>query len=140
MTPMASLLAFALLSMLSIARSQDRAPHGITYENPVAFSPSAFEFFHPNTEQPSSKNPGASSNCSPLANCSPLTLAATVQSTLAHDSISTPNTGGSKMGVGGIVGIVFGFVFSVLLAMGVYYVAITRRSNFSRTNSVQPDV
>ncbi|CAK9174380.1 unnamed protein product [Ilex paraguariensis] len=130
---MASLLFFWILSMLSLTRAQDRAPHGIAYENPVAFSPSAFDFFHPNTQQPSSENPCGASNCSPLP------LAATVQSSPAHESRSKPNAGESRMGAGGIAGILFGFVFAVLLAMGVYYVVITRRANMSRTDSVQPD-
>ncbi|XP_059660576.1 uncharacterized protein LOC132306970 [Cornus florida] len=132
---MASILVFTFLTFLSITRAQERAPHGLSYENPMAFSPSAFDFFHPNTQQPGTKTPCAASNCSPL------TLAATVKSSSAHESRSTPESSGNRMGAGGIAGIVFSFVFAVLLAMGVYYVTITRRANLSRrTNSVQPDV
>ena len=130
MTPMSSLLLFSFLSFLSITTAQDRAPHGLAHEHPIAFSPSAFEFFHPVTE---AKNPCEASNCSPLP------LAATVASSLAHESRSTPERSGSRVGASGIAGLVFGFAFVVLLAMGVYYVMVTRKANLSRSNSVQPD-
>ncbi|CAL5436047.1 unnamed protein product [Camellia sinensis] len=133
MTPKACVLTLALLSLLSITRAQDRAPHGLVYESPMAFSPSAFDFFHPNTKHKSTQDPCAASNCSPWP------LAATVASTLGHQSVSTPTSGRSGVGAGGIAGIVFGFVCVVVLAMGVYYMAVTRRANSSRTNSVQPD-
>lgn len=136
MFPMVSFqLLFTSLTILSIARAQDRAPHGVAYENPVAFSPSAYDFFHPNTQNHKTKEP-----CY-LSNCSPLPMAAqVVEATPAHESgASTSQHGRSQVGAGGMAGIVFGFVFAVLLAMGVYHVVITRRANTSRTNSVQPD-
>ena len=129
MSPAASFLLFFSLALLSLARAQGRAPHGLAYENPMAFSPSAFDFFHPNGQKPSTQNPCAASNCSPLP------MAAQVEASLAHQSKASSN----RVGAGGIAGIVFGFVFAVLLAMGVYYVAVTRRANLTRANSVQPD-
>ncbi|KAK6936045.1 hypothetical protein RJ641_033075 [Dillenia turbinata] len=137
MPTIVSLLLFiSSLSFLSIARAQDRAPHGLSFENPVAFSPSAVEFFHPNVQPSASKD-----SC---LTCSPLPLAAQVQSTPAHESrdstTSQPSGGGSRVGPGGVAGIVFGFVFVVLVAMGVYYVVMTRRENTSRAKTVQPDV
>ncbi|XWS74280.1 hypothetical protein CRYUN_Cryun02cG0201400 [Craigia yunnanensis] len=135
MSPFASfLLLLSSLALLSIARGQDRDPHGITYENPMAFSPSADEFFHPKTQEPDIKNPCAASNCSPLL------IAAQVGSTKALESkVSTQQKFGHQLGAGGIAGIVFGLAFAVLLAMGVYYVLKTRRDNANRENSVQPD-
>ncbi|PSR95191.1 Protein HEG 1 like [Actinidia chinensis var. chinensis] len=130
---MVSILIFTLLSFLSSTRAQGRAPHGIVYESPMAFSPSAFDFFHPNTKNPGSEDPCVTSNCSPLP------LAATVASTLAYKSRSTQEKGGGQVGAGGVAGIVFGFVCAVLLAMGVYYVVVKRRANLTRSNSVQPD-
>ncbi|KAK9280054.1 hypothetical protein L1049_013739 [Liquidambar formosana] len=83
---------------------------------------------------PSTKNSCTESSCSPLP------LAAQVASTRAHESkASTTQSSGSRVGAGGIAGIVLGSVFAVLLAMGVYRVVITRRANTSRANSVQPD-
>ncbi|KAK6926795.1 hypothetical protein RJ641_008514 [Dillenia turbinata] len=137
MPTLVSLLLFiSSLSFLSIARAQDRAPHGLAFENPIAFSPSAVEFFHPNAK------PSASKDSCPT--CSPLPLAAQVQSTPAHESsdstTSQQSGGGRGIGPGGVVGIVFGFVFVVLLAMGVYYVVMTRRENTSRAKTIQPDI
>ncbi|XP_022732023.1 uncharacterized protein LOC111286369 [Durio zibethinus] len=136
MTPFASfLLLLSSLALLSIARSQDRAPHGIAYENPMAFSPSAYEFFHPKTQEPDTKNPCAASNCSSLP------IAAHVDATKALESKeSTAQKSGHRLGSGGIAGIVFGLTFAVLFAMGVYYVHNTRRANANQATSVQPDV
>jgi hypothetical protein len=122
------LVFFSLLTILSVAR-QDRAPHGIVYENPIAFTPSAYDFFHPSTQK----------FCE-TSNCSPLPVAAqVVKATPGHESRDLGSQKGSRVGAGAIAGIAFGLVFAVLLGMGVYYVVITRRANTSRTNSVQPD-
>ncbi|XWS53271.1 hypothetical protein CRYUN_Cryun11dG0143100 [Craigia yunnanensis] len=135
MSPFATLLLLlSSLALLYIARGQDRAPHGIAYENPTYFSPSAYEFFHPKTEEPDTKNPCAASNCSPLL------IAAQVEATKELQSkASTQQKSGHRLGAGGIAGIVFGLAFAVLLAMGVYYVLNNRRANANRANSVQPD-
>ncbi|KAI3748248.1 hypothetical protein L6452_11210 [Arctium lappa] len=122
MTPRPSLLLILILLFITHSRAQGRAPHGLAHEKLVAFSPSAYDFFHSNT-QPSS----------------PLPLAATVQSSLAHESREeNSNKGGGKVGAGGIAAIIFSFVFVLLLAMGVYYVATTRQANLSRNNTVIP--
>ncbi|XP_059429181.1 uncharacterized protein LOC132164424 [Corylus avellana] len=130
MSPMVSFfLFFSLLTLLSIARAQDGAPHGIVYENPIAFTPSAYDFFHPSTQR----------SCE-TSNCSPLPVAAqVVEATPGHESRELESQKGSRVGAAAIAGIAFGLVFAVLLGMGVYYVVITRRANVSRTNSVQPD-
>ncbi|XVF46346.1 hypothetical protein PTKIN_Ptkin03bG0019900 [Pterospermum kingtungense] len=138
MSPFASvlLLLSSLALLLSIAKGQGRAPHGIAYESPMAFSPSAYDFFHPKTEKPDTKNPCAASSCSPLP------MAAEVGgSTRALESkaSTTQQKSGHQLGAGGIAGIVFGLAFAVLLAMGAYYVLSTRRANANRANSVQPD-
>ncbi|XWS71817.1 hypothetical protein CRYUN_Cryun03dG0170600 [Craigia yunnanensis] len=135
MSPFASfLLILSSLALLSIARGQDRAPHGIAYVNPMAFSPSAYEFFHPKTQKPDTGNPCTASNCSPLP------IAAEVEGTKALESkVSTQQKSGHQLGAGGIAGIVFGLAFAILLAMGVYYMLNTRRANANQANSVQPD-
>ncbi|GAV66400.1 hypothetical protein CFOL_v3_09910 [Cephalotus follicularis] len=131
----ASFLLFLYTStILSIARAQERAPHGLANENPVAFSPSAVEFFHPKTEDPDVSNQCATSYCSPLP------LAAQVEATQAYESkVATSQKGKSGIGAGSIAGIVSGLAFVVLLTMSVYYVVINRRENASRAISVQPD-
>ncbi|KAI3696960.1 hypothetical protein L6452_29616 [Arctium lappa] len=126
------LLLFVTVISFTNNRAQDRAPHGLVYENPMAFSPSAYSFFHPKAVPPSIQDPCDGSHCSPLL------IAATVQSSLAQDSRSTNEKSGSKFGAGGIAGVIFGFIFVVLLAMGAYHVVITRRTNSRRKNTVLP--
>ncbi|KAK7272145.1 hypothetical protein RJT34_28568 [Clitoria ternatea] len=131
-------IVFSLLSLLclSLVTAQERAPHGLVYENPEAFSPSAYSFFHPNERK--HDDPCAASKCSPLP------LAAQVEATEIHESkASTEQKRGKNLGAGGLAGIVFGVAFVVLLAMGVYHVRVIRPANLSKTkanNVVQPHV
>ncbi|KAL1201388.1 hypothetical protein V5N11_036393 [Cardamine amara subsp. amara] len=108
---------FFLISSLiftNLALAQDRAPHGLAYETPVAFSPSAFDFFHTQPENPDATlDPCADSGCSPLP------VAARVQgaSAKAEESEIATMSIGSRSGIGalGVVGIIFGLVFLVLM-------------------------
>ncbi|XP_014497504.1 uncharacterized protein LOC106759005 [Vigna radiata var. radiata] len=121
------LLSLVSLTLVSIVVAQERAPHGLVYENPEAFSPSAYNFFHPNEKKPESRDPCATSKCSPMP------LVAQVEATEIHESrAKTPEGGSRKLGAGGIAGIVFGVAFVVVLAMGVYHVRFTRPTNMSR--------
>ena len=126
------------LSLVTIVTSQVRAPHGLVYQNPEAFSPSAYEFFHPNSQKHdhNKDDPCTSSKCSPL----PLA----VEATQIHESKGGKLDKGRKhLGAGGIVGIIFGVAFVVVLAMSVYHVRVTRKANMIRAkanNSVQPPV
>ncbi|KAF5751542.1 hypothetical protein HS088_TW02G00557 [Tripterygium wilfordii] len=141
MSPMTSFIfLFFSLAFLITARAQGRAPHGLANANPMAFSPSAVEFFHPNTKEPHTKNPCDDSSCSPLP------LATQVRSTPAYESkFSTSSKSGNRLGAGAIAGIVFSVAFVVILAMGAFYTFRTRQANVSRarsvpaSNSVQPD-
>ncbi|KAF8039822.1 hypothetical protein BT93_B2131 [Corymbia citriodora subsp. variegata] len=136
MSPMSSFL-FILLTptFLCLAGAQDRAPHGLTHESPVAFSPSAYDFFHPNKQPATVKNPCAESSCSPLPEAAQVVEGAQTQ----EGKLSATHDGKSRMGAGGIVGIVFALAFVVLLAMGVYYVVVSRRANSSKAKAIQPD-
>ncbi|XP_071688199.1 uncharacterized protein [Rutidosis leptorrhynchoides] len=96
----------------------------------MAFSPSAYNFFHPNAKSPNTKEQCNESSCSPLP------MAATVQSNLAEESVSKTEKSKSKVGAGGIMGVIFGFVFVVLLTMGAYYVVTNRKSNLRRESTV----
>nr|GEX12910.1 hypothetical protein CTI12_AA020100 [Tanacetum cinerariifolium] len=128
MTPRPSVVLILALLFFTASGAQDRAPHGLA-NNLMALPPSAYTFFHPNA-QLNVQNP-----CE-VSNCSPLPLAATVQSSLAHES----RVGGPIVGAGGIAAIIFSFVFVILVAMGVYYVLNTRRANLSRNSTVIPSV
>ncbi|KAF5744708.1 hypothetical protein HS088_TW07G00287 [Tripterygium wilfordii] len=133
MSPMTSFIfLFSSLAFLITARAQGRAPHGLANANPMAFSPSAVEFFHPNTKEPDTKSPCEGSSCSPLH------LAAQVRSTPAYESkFSTSSKSGNRLGAGAMAGIVFSVASVVLLAMGAFYVFRSRQTNVSRANSVQ---
>ncbi|KAK1266078.1 hypothetical protein QJS04_geneDACA015348 [Acorus gramineus] len=140
---------FILTSLwcVSIVCAQDSssgATHGLAYENPIALSPAAFEFFHP--DMPKAKGSSCKSrDCSPSPGHSAIFHS---MATKAHEatqvsetSWSLPRANRGHFGAGGIVGIVFGIAFIVLIAMGVYYVMIKRRTNIIRRKSiVEPDV
>ncbi|KAL1323669.1 hypothetical protein HN51_033936 [Arachis hypogaea] len=121
--------------LVSIASGQERAPHGLEYESPIAFSPSAYDFFHPNAQKKNeTKDPCSASKCSPLP------MAAQVEATQVYENKALATQKGRKqIGVGAVAGIVFAVACAVLLAMGIYYVKVTRQANMSRTtnNSVQ---
>ncbi|KAI9077109.1 hypothetical protein K1719_040931 [Acacia pycnantha] len=129
-----SLLFLLSLTLVSIATSQERAPHGLVNEGPVALSPSAYDFFHPNARKPETGGDGCSAS-----KCSPLPEAAQVEATQIYENQAlTSQKGRKQLGAGGIAGIVFGVAFVVLLAMGVYYVRAKRQANMNRANTVQP--
>ncbi|CAI9770804.1 unnamed protein product [Fraxinus pennsylvanica] len=107
MTPF---VLFVILSLLSLTRADDRA-HGLKNESPMAISPQAYTFFHPqNTQQPSVNPPCHSSDCQSLV------ISATVKSTPAHESVVS---GANRLGTSCIAGIPFRFWFTSLVMMGV---------------------
>ncbi|CAN6842187.1 unnamed protein product [Brassica oleracea var. botrytis] len=109
-------LVFFLSSLLitNIALAQDRAPHGLAYETPVAFSPSEFDFFHAQPE-----NPDATLDPCAESGCSPLPVAAKIQGGSAKEQqseIATMSIGSrTGMGAGGAVMIILGLVFPMLM-------------------------
>ncbi|KAK7262312.1 hypothetical protein RJT34_29879 [Clitoria ternatea] len=131
MTPIGLSFLFLLSpALLSIATGQERAPHGLVYESPVAFPPSAYDFFHPNARKPESKDPCTASKCSPLP------LAAQVEASQIYENkASATQKRGKQIGAGGVAAIIISIAFAVLLAMGVYYVKVTRQANMNRTNN-----
>ncbi|GAU12944.1 hypothetical protein TSUD_97550 [Trifolium subterraneum] len=128
-----SFIFLLFLTLLSTTKSQERAPHGLIYENPIAFPPSAYLFFHPNAKTPETKNSCITSKCSPLP------MAAKVETNQKYENNEALQKGGKKqIGVGAVAGIIIVVTFVVLLAIGVYYVKVIRQSNTSRTiNNVQ---
>lgn len=142
---MASCLFFyVVFSLPLIVKAQERAPHGLAYESPVAFSPEAYSFFHPETQKQNTTTSESlcdNNNTSESSGCSRFPTASSVQSNVAHESLSpTDEEGNRRMGVGGMVGIVLGFVSSIVLAFGVYYVAIAPKRNASKGAPVQLNV
>lgn len=142
---MASCLFFyVVFSLPFIVKAQERAPHGLAYESPVAFSPEAYSFFHPETQKQNTTTSESlcdNNNTSESSGCSRFPTASSVQSNVAHESLSpTDEEGNRRTGVGGMVGIVLGFVSAIVLAFGVYYVVIARKRNVSKGAPVQLNV
>ncbi|KAL3530573.1 hypothetical protein ACH5RR_009895 [Cinchona calisaya] len=131
MTSLTSLLLVIILSLSNITRAQERAPHGLVYESPMFLSPEAYDFFHPDTQPQHGNGPCSSSDCSKLPE------AASVLSTPAHESTSSPDAGRKQLGAGSIASIPIGLAFALLLGLGAYYVVITRRTNAARAKAAQ---
>ncbi|CAL5211269.1 unnamed protein product [Lathyrus oleraceus] len=124
-----SFLFLISLTLVSTTTSQERAPHGLVYENPIAFPPSAYLFFHPNAPTPDTKNSCITSKCSPL----PM-AAALVEANQKFENKASQK----QIGAGVVGGIIFAFAFVVVLVVGVYYVKVIRQANMSRNiNNVQ---
>ncbi|XP_058757555.1 uncharacterized protein LOC131630829 [Vicia villosa] len=121
-----SFLFLISLTLLSTTTSQERSPHGLVYESPIAFPPSAYLFFHPNARTPDTKNSCITSKCSPL----PM-AAALVEANQKYENKASQN-GAKQIGAGVVGGIIFAFAFVVVLVFGVYYVKVVRQANMSR--------
>ncbi|XP_057526861.1 uncharacterized protein LOC130805995 [Amaranthus tricolor] len=120
------------VSLIYATFAQDRAPHGLAYQNPVAFSPTAYDFFHPNGRN---QDPCVSSKCSPFP------LAAQVHEAQAQSTAATaPRTHSGGIGAGAAVATIFAAIVIVCLAMGIYYVTKTRKANVNRNKTVQSHV
>ncbi|XP_031120961.1 uncharacterized protein LOC116024200 [Ipomoea triloba] len=122
------LFLFLLSGFHSIVGAQDlRAPHGLAYESPAAdggaVSPEAYAFF----------NPAAASKNSTAAAQFPNAAASSLESNLARDSVAKTEGGGG--GGGGMVGILIGFLFVVVLVLGVFFVVTTRKRNWTKANA-----
>ncbi|OIW05804.1 hypothetical protein TanjilG_23590 [Lupinus angustifolius] len=101
-----SFLFFLSIAVLAIATDQERAPHGLVYESPLAFPPAAYVFFHPNARKPETEDRCTASECSPLP------IAAQVEATQIHESKAL-HEGRKQIGAG-VAAIVFVVAFAVL--------------------------
>ncbi|XP_019166539.1 PREDICTED: uncharacterized protein LOC109162274 [Ipomoea nil] len=128
------LFLFVLSGFHSIVGAQDlRAPHGLAYETPAgaaadggAVSPEAYAFFNP-AAGTGPKNSTAAAAQFPAA------AASSLESNLARDSVAKTEDGGG--GGGGMVGILIGFLFVVVLVLGVFFVVTTRKRNWTKANA-----
>ncbi|CAO2814346.1 unnamed protein product [Amaranthus hypochondriacus] len=113
--------------LISQTASQDRAPHRLANQSPMAFSPMAYDFFHPN----GNKDPCTFSKCSPFP------LAAQLHET-QEQTTSRPRTHSVGIGAGAVVAAIFAALVIVCLAIGVYNVAKSCQANVNRNKTVQP--
>ncbi|CAN4100888.1 unnamed protein product [Withania somnifera] len=127
-----SVFLLATLCLPSIISSQDRA---LTYESPVPFTPEAYSFFHPDTQQQNNRNENLCN--SSQSDCSDQFPTA---SNIAYESLSPPEGGGIRLGSGGMTGIPIGLVFAILLGIVILFAVITRKRNSSEANTAQLNV
>ncbi|KAL1345444.1 hypothetical protein HN51_019185 [Arachis hypogaea] len=146
-----SFFLFITILCVSIVTAEERAPHGLVYVKPEAFSPSAYNFFHPINTNARKKKPETKTQepCSASSSkCSPMSVTAqSEEATQIHEnkssSLSTEedNNVSKNIGAGGIAGILFGIVFVVLLGMSMYHFRVTRSNNLGKSNNfIQPSL
>ncbi|KAL0735251.1 hypothetical protein Bca4012_011461 [Brassica carinata] len=131
-----------MLLCVSIAGS--RPAHGPAYLNPSAFSPEAYDFFHPKSSLPDNsptRNSPSSPLLSPSPSPSPSKTSNVEADTQGSKFSSEEHTNESlrEEGRGETVGIVLGVSFAAFLLMGVYFVIKKRRTNITRTIVIQSD-
>lgn len=124
------LLSYVLLTFLcSLLLSSATSPHGLAFENPMSFPPSAYEFFHPTVDAPataplpaSSLYPGKTS------------ARAKADAVVGGNVFSAPPGRGGAV-TGAIAAVVLGLVFVMLVAVVSAYIAIKRRSDVNKANA-----
>lgn len=133
-----------LTQALALAHAQT-SPHGLSYETPIAFSPAAFQFFHPGIIPPHERR---RSTYAPAQ--APMMLEQAFKGASTGRARADEAVGGGWLGnkmsdrrrlaAGGVVGIVVGVGFFVVMVFGVVYVIIKRRQNVKRANGeVKPE-
>ncbi|KAL9241237.1 hypothetical protein vseg_015368 [Gypsophila vaccaria] len=120
------------VSLFSTGMAQERSPHGLDHQIPMALSPSTYEFFHPNDNHV--HDPCATSNCSPLP------LATQVPKMQSEEAESTTKTNALGAGVIAVATPAFAVLIMFCSAMSIYYLATTCRAKSSLTKSLAPDV
>ncbi|EOA14917.1 hypothetical protein CARUB_v10028258mg [Capsella rubella] len=130
---------FSLLLCVSIAGS--RPVHGPAYTNPSAFSPEAYDFFHPKSSVPDHNNPPKNSPSSPSTSSptpSPsktsIVEADSQGSTkVSSDEHTTSESRRDEEGRGETIGVVLGLSFVAFLSLAIFFVIKKRRASMIRT-------
>ncbi|CAN7005932.1 unnamed protein product [Brassica rapa subsp. trilocularis] len=138
-----SVLFFAcsLSLLIRVAIAGSRPAHGPAYSNPSAFSPEAYDFFHPKSSLPDN-NPPRNSHSLPFLSPSPSpspSKASNVEADTQGSKVSSDeriSESRREEGRGETVGIVIGISFTALLLMGIYFVIKKRLANLTRTITV----
>lgn len=135
---------FSCLSMLlcvSIAGS--RPVHGPAYTNPSAFSPEAYDFFHPKSSLFDHNNPPENSPSSPSPSPSKTSIVEpdSQGSKVSSDEHTTSESSRrEEEGRGETIGVVLGLSFVAFLSLGIYFVIKKQRANMIRTIVTHSDV
>jgi hypothetical protein len=137
-------LLFTLILTQAVAQAET-SPHGLSYETPIAFSPAAFQFFHPGIIPPHERRRSAYAPAQ-----APMILEQAFKGSTTGRARADEAVGGGWIGnkmsdrrrlaAGGVVGTVVGVGFFVVAVFGVVYVIIKRRQNVKRANGeVKPE-
>ncbi|KAF8050744.1 hypothetical protein N665_1893s0011 [Sinapis alba] len=141
-----SLLFFScsLSLLICVAIAGSRPAHGPAYLNPSAFSPEAYDFFHPKSSVPDN-NPPRNSHSLPFLSPSPspsLSKAANVEADTQGSKVSSDehiSESRREEGQGETVGILLGISFAAFILMGLYFVIKKRLANITRTIVIHSD-
>lgn len=131
------LIFFSCLSLLlCVSMAGSRPVHGPAYTNPSAFSPEAYDFFHPKSSL-SHNDPPKNSHSWPSLSPSPshtsIVVADSQGSKVSSDEHTTSETRREEEGRGETIGVVLGLSFVAFLSLGIYFVIKKRRANMTRT-------
>ncbi|WZZ90378.1 hypothetical protein YC2023_118957 [Brassica napus] len=128
---------FSCLSMLlCLSIGGSRPAHGPAYLNPYAFSPEAYDFFHPQSSLPNNIPPRDSPSSSSLSPSPSPSKTSNVEADTQGSKFSSEehrNESIREEGRGETVGIVLGVSFAAFILMGAYFVIKKRRANITRT-------
>ncbi|KAJ4777454.1 transmembrane protein [Rhynchospora pubera] len=141
---MAVLLLFTLILTQAIAQAQ-HTPHGLSYETPIAFSPAAFQFFHPGVILPHERRHSAHAPAQAPMLLEQAFRGATTGRARADEAvgggwINNKTLDRRRLAPGGVAGIVVGVAFFVVTVFAGVYVIVKRRQNVRRANGeVKPE-
>ncbi|XP_010483714.1 PREDICTED: proline-rich receptor-like protein kinase PERK8 [Camelina sativa] len=136
------LFFFSCLSLLlCVSNAGSRPVHGPAYTNPSAFSPEAYDFFHPKSSIPDHNNPPENSPSSPSTSPTPspsktsIVEADSQGSKVSSDEHTTSESRRreDEEGRGETIGVVLGLSFAAFLSLGIYFVIKKRRARMIRT-------
>jgi hypothetical protein len=138
------LLLFTLILTQAIAQAET-SPHGLSSETPIAFSPAAFQFFHPGIIPPHEQRrtayaPAQAPMMLEQAFKGATTGRARADEAVGGGCIANKTLDQRRLAAGGVAGIVAGVGFFVVTVFGFVYVIIKRRQNVKRANGeVKPE-
>ncbi|CAH9094501.1 unnamed protein product [Cuscuta europaea] len=124
-----SALLFALTLIPHLIAAQNRSPHGLAYAMPLAISPEAYAFFHPDAQH---YNRGRKCNGSSSdSECSPIPAASSIQSNIARDSMGARS---HRAGAG--AWILIGLAFAALFTLSSFFFLVIKNRNLNKETSL----
>lgn len=129
-----TILSSLLLLPLIVAEEhpiklRSSSPHGLFFENPMPFPPSAYDFFHPNAN-------AATPATAPLTSLYPgkTSSRARADAAVATSVFSVPS-GHQRIGAAGVAVLVIGLGLAVLVVVVTSFFIIKRHAQTKKTNA-----